>query len=165
MEISGSGCFFADFPKPRLPAPRPLAGSSSRLQNVSELCGEMLRGQGEKSPGVMTTRKARIRDLTGAEEGYELQARARGDVRRPEGADTNPAARRASVSPHLAAPGPRLPGRQSRLWVSLVTGQLIRAVWCLSAAVSGGEAAGYMTPVHAHPRLWSYLGAHACTPT
>lgn len=134
--------FFADFPEPRVPAPRPLAGSSSRLQNVSELCGEMLRGQGEKSPGVMTTRKARIYVTSPvAEEGVRVQARARGDVLRPEGGgDTNPAARRASASPHLAAPGPRQPGRQSRLWVSPVTGQLIRAVWCLSEAVSGGEA-------------------------
>lgn len=85
---------------------------------------------------------------------------------------------RASVPPHLAASGPRLPERELRLWVSLVTGQLIRAMWCLSEAVTWGwgglvvgwlvaergEAAGYVTPVHAHPLLSSSLRAHAPSP-
>lgn len=42
------------------------------------------------------------------------------------------------MPPHLAASGPRLPERELRLWVSLVTGQLIRAMWCLSEAVTWG---------------------------
>lgn len=46
----------------------------------------------------------------------------------------------------VAAPcsgGPRLPERKSRLWVSLVTGQLIRAMWCLSEAVTGEVGGGW----------------------
>lgn len=49
----------------------------------------------------------------------------------------------------------------AQLWVSMETGQLIRAGLCLSKAVTG--SCWVHDSVHAHPGLWGVLGAHAYT--
>lgn len=47
----------------------------------------------------------------------------------------------------------------AQLWVLMVTGQLIRAVLCLSQAAKG--SCWVHDSVHAHPGLWLYSGTHA----
>lgn len=49
----------------------------------------------------------------------------------------------------------------AQLWVSMETGQLIRAGLCLSKSVTG--SCWVHDSVHAHPGLWGELGDHAYT--
>lgn len=49
----------------------------------------------------------------------------------------------------------------AQLWVSMVTGQLIRAVLCLSEAATGSCWAH--DSAQAHPGLWPHLFTHAYT--
>lgn len=66
---------------------------------------------------------------------------------------------RCTLQPLSAASASSLSAAQ--LWVSTVTGQLIRAVLRLSEAAAGSCRAH--DSVHAHPGLWPHLGAHAYT--
>lgn len=63
-----------------------------------------------------------------------------------------------TLQPPSRAPSVRSPSA-AQLWVSAVTGQLIRGAPCLSEAVTG--SCWVHDSVHAHPGLWMYLGGHA----